>query len=65
MMLVRPDARMLLIQALRRAKQMKQVKRPKPLDAADRAPGTGTNEGGPQVQTDYPANAWPEDGDHG
>jgi hypothetical protein len=30
----------------------------------DRQPGTGTNENGPQVETNYPANYWPEDGDH-
>lgn len=26
--------------------------------------GFGTNEAGPQVETNYPPNAWPSDGDH-
>ncbi len=47
---------------LRQALYAARKRKPRP---QDRAPGTGTNEGGPQVQTDYPANAWPEDGDHG
>lgn len=28
------------------------------------SPGLGTNEAGPQVETSYPANAFPSDGDH-
>jgi hypothetical protein len=40
-------------------------RRPKaPPRPQDRQPGTGTNENGPQIETNYPANAWPEDGDH-
>lgn len=48
-----------LIEALAQAK-----KRAKPLHKRDTQVGTGTNEKGPQVETNYPANAWPEDGDH-
>lgn len=48
-----------LILALQAAK-----KRQRPVRPEERQPGTGTNESGPQVQTNYPANAWPEDGDH-
>lgn len=40
-------------------------KRSKPMRKDERQPGTGTNEAGPQVEApSYPANAWPEDGDH-
>jgi len=59
------DPRAKLIEALRRAKRSVKDKRNRPQETSDRSPGTGTNEGGPQVETDYPANAWPEDGDHG
>jgi hypothetical protein len=38
--------------------------RRKPVRKEDQQVGTGTNEAGPQVQTNYPPNAWPTDGDH-
>lgn len=41
------------------------AKRRKPLEKKDEAqPGQRTNENGPQVETNYPPNAWPSDGDH-
>jgi hypothetical protein len=41
---------------------LRQAKR-KPMRKEDQQPGTGTNENGPQVQTNAPANYWPTDGD--
>jgi hypothetical protein len=52
-------ARQALLLALAKAKARA---KPRP---EDRQPGTGMNENGPQVQTNYPPNAWPSDGDHG
>ncbi len=47
-----------LIAALRKA-------RSKPLRKDEMQPGKGTNENGPALEApSYPANYWPEDGDH-
>lgn len=46
-----------LILALRKARM-------KPVRKEDQMPGSGTNEAGNQVETNYPPNAWPADGDH-
>jgi hypothetical protein len=56
------DPKVMLAQALRAARlrpKLKERVRPE-----DRQAGTGTNEKGPQVETNYPPNAWPSDGDH-
>lgn len=52
-----PEALKKLAFALAQAKR-------KSVRKEDRQPGTGTNEAGPQVETNYPPNAWPTDGDH-
>ena len=52
-----PEALKKLALALAKAKR-------KPVRKEDQQPGTGTNEAGPQVETSYPANYWPSDGDH-
>ena len=46
-----------LLRALLAAKKRKPQKDERPV-------GQGTNENGPQVETNYPPNAWPSDGDH-
>jgi hypothetical protein len=51
------DGRQRLALALRNMRR-------KPVRKDERQVGTGTNEAGPQVETNYPPNAWPEDGDH-
>ena len=48
-----------LVKALAAAKKRIKVK-PR---AEDRQVGTGTNERGPRVETNAPANNWPTDGD--
>jgi hypothetical protein len=50
--------RLALAQALAKRRLQKRVRK------EDRQPGTGTNERGNQVQTSYPANAFPVDGEH-
>ena len=52
------DPRQQLLLALQKAKL-----RAKPMRKQDQQPGTGTNENGPQVQTNAPDNYWPTDGD--
>ncbi len=47
-----------LVKALAAAKKRQAKPR-----AQERQIGTGTNERGPPVQTNAPANAWPSDGD--
>lgn len=37
--------------------------RNRPVRKEDQQPGTGTNENGPRVETNAPANYWPTDGD--
>ncbi len=49
-----------LVKALAAAKKRAVKVKPRP---EDRQIGTGTNERGPQVQTNAPANHWPSDGD--
>lgn len=51
-----PGMRQKLAIALRQAKR-------KPMRKEDQQPGTGTNENGPPVDTQLPANYWPTDGD--
>lgn len=46
-----------LHKALLEARQRRRLPQPQ-------QPGTLTNEAGPQVETNYPLNAWPSDGDH-
>ena len=44
---------------------LQQAKRKALLSKRDMQVGTGTNENGPQLEApSYPANYWPEDGDH-
>lgn len=40
------------------------AKKRQPLKKVAMPYGLGTNEAGPQVETSYPPNAWPSDGDH-
>ncbi len=47
-----------LVKALAAAKKRQAKPRPE-----ERQVGTGTNERGPRVQTNAPANSWPIDGD--
>lgn len=54
------DPHQLLVQALLAAK-----KRAVKMRLPEKQPGLGTNENGPQLEVpSYPANAFPEDGDH-
>ncbi len=49
-----------LIAALRKARAQ-----PKGVRKNELQPGMGSNENGPQLEApSYPANYWPEDGDH-
>lgn len=50
--------------ALRAARSRTRLKPMERVRVADRMKGTGTNERGPEVETNYPPNAWPSDGDH-
>jgi hypothetical protein len=50
--------RLALAQALAKRRLQKRVRK------EDRQLGTGTNERGPPVSTNYPPNAFPSDGDH-
>lgn len=51
-----------MIDALLKALML--AKKRKPAQKDERQPGQGTNENGPPVETNYPPNAWPSDGDH-